>query len=168
MSDESGQELPPAGAGAEDRAPDRFGDYVRLYNNIDRILWTVPTVLLTITVVGLGIISQAADKATIRIAPLSHEQTLAAIFVLLAIIYGIGAYALYRIRTHHDVLGEKLMELEKPYKGYFHERQALRGQGWWWEDIRLFSAVFVLLSVLFLLVGAYNAFWPSAPGGPCL
>lgn len=122
----------------------RFDAYVSIYNNLDTLLWGVPALLVGGTIAGIGLFGGDLATGAARLDPLSHEATLGVAFAVIACMYGLGAFGMYRLRHHHTVMGRKLRDLEGA-DGYFGERE--KSLAWWKSAPHWFIIAFSALAV---------------------
>lgn len=136
----------------------RYGPYINLYNNLDKLQWQVPGFLIAVSAIVFGFTYNFNfnTKQEALIPPFTHYSTVGFIFVLGGILYILGVYTMKRIRMHHCILGEELEKLE--LSGYFHRRNEIRKKCWPPEDADVIMCVFTILSFVFIGIGFYNIF----------
>ena len=138
----------------------RFKSYADTYNNIDKILWQTPTLLLAITAVAFGLFKDVFFDPEKAVTPFTHQETIGIFSTVLAFMYVAGVYSIWRIRKHHTMMGKELEKLE-PVDGYFHKRRRITDR-WWWPptDTLIIGALFALLAVaLFIFSGKQFGLW---------
>lgn len=104
---------------------DRFDAYVELYNNLDRLLWGIPSFLAVAATVLIGFTGNLLSRQqTVDIPPVA----LSLVFILIGALFGIGAYSISRLRRHHTLAGNKLANMERD--GYFADRHVIAASSW--------------------------------------
>lgn len=139
---------------------DRFKSYVDTYNNLDKILWQMPALLLAITAVAFGLFKDVFLDPSKAIAPFTHVQTIGVFSIVLGFMYIAGVYSIWRLRKHHTMMGSEITKLE-PADGYFHKREKIASR-WWWppSDTSLIGALFLIFAVLlFAFAGRQFGWW---------
>ncbi len=126
----------------------RFKSYVDTYNNLDKILWQMPALLLAITAVAFGLFKDVFLDPTKAVEPLTHPQTIGVFSFVLGLMYVAGVYSIWRIRKHHTMMGLEILKLDLE-DGYFHKRAKVVSR-WWWppSDTLIFGALFAVLGLL--------------------
>ncbi len=137
----------------------RFKSYVDTYNNLDKILWQMPALLLTITAVAFGLFKDVFLDSSKAIEPLTHRQTIGVFSFVLGLMYVAGVYSIWRIRKHHTMMGAEILKLE-PDDGYFHRRAKVVAR-WWWppSDTLVFGTLFAVLGLLLFGFGGRQFGW---------
>ncbi|MFM5949749.1 MAG: hypothetical protein ACKOPM_11050 [Novosphingobium sp.] len=95
----------------------RFGGYISLYNNLDSLLWGVPSIFALGITVLLGFLSSKSSFNEIVSTP---PIATVSVLVLTGCILLLGAYLTVRIRHFHTVAGREIEAMDRP--GYFHHR----------------------------------------------
>lgn len=134
--------------------------YVDTYNNIDKILWQMPALLLAVTALAFGLLKDIFVNAQATIAPLSRQQTLGWFCIAVAFMYVIGVYSIWRLRRHHNMMGEEIKKLE-PRDGYFHKREKIAKKFWFPPSDTLTIGSFFTVAALWLLylAGRNFGYW---------
>jgi hypothetical protein len=133
----------------------RHQGYIALYCNLDTLGWNSQATLMAISLLGLGALGVTLEKS-LALGGLSRNDTVAAIFFLLGVMYANTVFAAWRMRAWHKRLEGELMALEP--SGYFHARQKDR-RGL--LSARLWSSLsFGFIAIACLAAGAYFWFRP--------
>lgn len=133
----------------------RYAPYVKIYNNLDKLLWQVPAFLVAVSALGFGLLGNFITKSETVIPPLtSHDVSVGLVFVLMGVLYLVGVFSMSRIRKHHTLMGNKLKNLE-PIDGYFHEREAIVEKEWYKSATLAIRVLFFILGLVSLGVGFY-------------
>ncbi|MCX5653487.1 MAG: hypothetical protein NTY65_02395 [Planctomycetota bacterium] len=145
----STQDLKVPGVDGKDSGP-RFGDYMALYNSLDKILWGIPAFVIMVTLTGLLAFGEKFSKPDSRLFTLSHEMSVTVICGMICVLYLVGAYCIYRLRKHHTRAGEHLQHLEsgdKVPEPYF-KRRLVTAKQWWWGAPSFVAGACVVFAVL--------------------
>lgn len=108
---------------------DRYAAYMTLYNNLDTILWQVPTYMLGLLVAGGALFGKELasiinTNVTFGAATLPGSVLFALLSTLVSLVFVVGVYTIHRLRYHHSLVGKQLFELEQGTKSsYFTIRQ---------------------------------------------
>lgn len=132
----------------------RYASYVELHCNLDTLLWNNQAVLHATTVLGVGSIGFVLEKE-VSFGSYDVNDTLASVFAIMGILYGLASFTLARMGRWHRTVEEELKKLE--VMGYFQERLRDRGRlnsAQWWTcaAYRVFSGASLLwaLALLFM------------------
>jgi len=105
------------GNSVKDDINPKFDSYVAIYNNLDNLLWRIPSLFIGGAAILIGFVANIVSKPN---ALLSHELW-SAMFLLIGTLFLLGTYSMSRIRIHHSRMGAELRALESG--GYFHTRE---------------------------------------------
>lgn len=125
----------------------RFSSYINVYNNLDNLLWRIPSIFIGGAAILIGFIANIVSQPD---ASLSHELW-AIIFFLIGTLFLLGSYSMSRIRIHHTRMGDELKALEPI--GYFHTRGQTVKKIWPPAAPFIFIGVFAVLGILLLALG---------------
>jgi len=128
----------------------RFDAYMSLYNNLDTLLWRIPTQLIGITVISIGLFGEKLAKPDCSFLFLTHIQSLGVASLIIGLLYALGAFSMWRIRYHHDICGNELKKMEP--SGYFHPRAQMIKRKWL-SAPHLFIRIFTLLAIILIFIG---------------
>lgn len=121
----------------------RFDAYVDLYNNLDRLLWGIPSLLAVAATVLIGFSgSLLGRQPPIDVPPI----VLALVFALVGTLFALGAYSIWRIRVHHTLAGNHLATMEAD--GYFVVRAKNIASAWPPSAPVLFLWAYAILATL--------------------
>ncbi len=161
MTDAEGMQQLPPGAEADNNrgttaefadAQTRFRSYVTLHSNLDNLIWRNVTSLLTITAIGGALMGTLLTRPDFQVVSFTHNQTVSAAFLLLAMLYGVSVFTLRRMRYHHVLAEQHLRRLEP--SGYFHDRE--KSVRRWWSSATTWNMiVFGFLSLICILAAAF-------------
>ncbi len=118
----------------------RYAGYIDVKCNLDSLLWRNHAALIAITALGAGALGVILETE-LTLGTISHERTIAAVFLLLSLFYLLTAHSSRRLKYWHSVAEAELRKLEPD--GYFHLRAP--------TDKGLWSASGLLINVYFLL-----------------
>lgn len=102
-----------------------FDAYVELYNNLDRLLWGIPSLLAVAATVLIGFSGNLLGRQPPPDVP---PVVFAMVCALIGSLFAIGAYSIWRIRRHHTLAGSELAKMERA--GYFVTRQRNTTSKW--------------------------------------
>lgn len=126
----------------------RYASYVSIYNNFDNIIWKMPTFLtggVTLLVgLAMGILGNKEGEAS----ALVWGTVLAAS----SLIMFLGAYGLWRLRIHQNMIGNELRKMESD--GYFRARERARASLFLPRAPAVYIVIFFLLSAGLALTSA--------------
>jgi len=146
--DDKPSDAPSAGVGPNIK----YEKYVDLYTNLDNLVWRNSSILLSVTVLALGIVGTFGLRPDIRIEPLSHSATVGMGFFLIGLFYGLATFTMYRMRWHHRQLERYLKKLE--VEGYFQFRVDAPKSGI--SDARLHICAYAALGLLAFTMAFYH------------
>jgi hypothetical protein len=130
---------PPATPDSETR----FDAYVDLYNNLDRLLWGIPSLLAVAATVLIGFSGNLLNRqAQVDVPPI----VLALVFALVGTLFALGAYSIWRLRVHHTLAGSYLAKMETD--GYFVVRAKNVASAWPPSAPALFLLAYTILASL--------------------
>lgn len=121
----------------------RYASYVSIYNNFDGIIWRMPAFLVAGITLIIGISVGIFSKEDARLP----AEVWGGVFFVSFLILFLGTYSLYRLRLHHNMMGEELERLEPD--GYFHRRANTIGSFPTPGAPILFIAIFLVAALLF-------------------
>lgn len=136
----------------------RYAPYVDVYNNLDNLLWQVPAFLAAISALGFGLLGNFISDPQTAMPPFTHNVTVGIFFLLWGFFYFLGAYAMWRIRIHHTLMGNELAKLESD--GYFKKRSSTVVKKLPPSAPHLFIFTFSILAFLIIILGIYNILHP--------
>jgi len=131
----------------------KYASYIAVYNNLDKLLWQVPAFLIGVSVLSFGLLGTFMNNPKIKISLLGYEITYGFAFLLLAILYALGVFSMWRIRSHHTLMGRELAKLEG--SGYFHERNRIVKKKYL-SAPHWFMWTFLALAILSFVIGIYD------------
>ena len=137
-----------------ERNDSRFDSYVKLYNNIDNLIWQIPAFLATVSAIGFAFLGNFFANPSAALMPLSHNESVGAILILWSLFYFVGVYSIWRIRVHHTIAGNELAKLESD--GYFKQREITIKKLWPLPAPYVFMLTFSALAIVLLAFGIYN------------
>lgn len=138
--------------GVEGDIDPKFNSYVAIYNNLDNLLWRVPSLFVGGAAILIGFVANIVSKPG---ASLSHALW-SAMFLLIGVLFLLGAYSMSRIRIHHSKMGSELRFLESV--GYFHTREETVEKFWPLGAPIIFIAVFSVLGLALIVLGLVAIF----------
>lgn len=134
------------------RAEDpRFDAYVFLYNNLDDLIWRIPSYLATGAAVLIGFAGTVLAKDKLPEFP---PVLIASLFFFVGLLFFLSAYSLTRIRMHHTLAGEELARMEPD--GYFHRRRTVVQRRWPPAAPVVFRWTYVALGLAFWFLAAIS------------
>jgi len=125
----------------------RFNSYINVYNNLDNLLWRIPSIFIGGAAILLGFVANIASNPD---ASLSHELW-ATMFFLVGTLFLLGTYSMSRIRIHHTRMGEELKALEPI--GYFRTRGETVQKSWPPSAPSIFMRAFAAVGLALLGLG---------------
>ena len=131
----------------------RFASYVSLYNNLDSLLWRLPSILAAGTAVLIGFVASILSKGTLPSIP---RIFVVGIFFFIGLLFLVSYYGMTRIRKHHTMAGEWLSRMEPD--GYFHQRLLTVSRKWPPSATLIIRLTFVTLSTLFWILALLAVF----------
>lgn len=102
-----------------------FDAYVELYNNLDRLLWGIPSLLAVAATVLIGFSGNLLSRDQPVVIP---PVVFAMVCTLIGTLFAIGSYSIWRLRRHHTLVGNELAKME--HHGYFVTRQQIVESKW--------------------------------------
>lgn len=137
-----------------ERNDSRFDSYIKLYNNLDNLIWQIPAFLASVSAIGFALLGNFFAKPSAALMPLSHNKSVGAILILWSLFYFVGVYSIWRIRVHHTIAGNELAKLESD--GYFKKREITVKKLWPLPAPYVFMLMFSALAIALLALGIYN------------
>jgi len=122
----------------------RFDAYVELYKNLDNLIWQIPGFLAAGAAILIGFAGSALSKSNQAPIP---PVLIVGLFFFVGLLFLLGAFSIARIREHHNIAGDWLVEMEP--NGYFHKRYETVRRGWPPTAPRVFQYVYYSLFGLF-------------------
>lgn len=132
-------------------SPSRFDTYVTIYNNLDNLLWRIPSLFVGGAAILIGFVANIASKPNTSLSP----ELWSVIFFLIGTLFLVGTYSMLRIRIHHSIMGNELRRLED--NGYFHTRAESVKRLWPGAPI-IFVVVFSALGLALVGLGLVAIF----------
>jgi len=139
-------------SGVEKDIDPRFNSYVAIYNNLDNLLWRIPSLFIGGAAILIGFVANIVSKPNASLSPALWS----AMFILIGALFLLGAYSMSRIRIHHSRMGVELRSLESV--GYFHTREETIKKLWTPGAPILFILVFSLLGLALIVLGLVAIF----------
>lgn len=136
----------------ESKLDGRFNSYASIYNNLDNLLWKIPSLFIGGAAILIGFVTNIVSKPN---TSLPHELW-AVMFLLIGTLFLLGAYSMSRIRNHHSRMGSELRRLE--VEGYFHTREESVKKYWPPGAPIVFMVIFSTLGLLLLVLGFIAVF----------
>jgi hypothetical protein len=130
----------------------RYSPYTSIYNNLDNLLWKIPSLFIGGAAILIGFVANIVSKPN---TSLSHELW-SIIFLLIGTLFLLGSYSMSRIRIHHSRMGNELGRLEED--GYFHTREETANRYWPLSAPIVFILVFSALGVALFFLGLISVF----------
>ena len=130
----------------------RFSPYASIYNNLDSLLWRIPSLFIGGAAILVGFVANIVSKPN---TSLPHELW-SIMFLLIGTFFLLGTYSMWRIRIHHSRMGSELKKLEK--EGYFHIREETIKGIWPPGAPVVFMLVFLVLGLALFVLGLVSAF----------
>ena len=122
---------------------DRFSSYMDLYNNLDKLLWSVPGYLGIGGAVVIGFFGSIISRET---APHISPGIFSGVLVFASLLFYLGYVSITRIREHHTAAGHYLAELEN-CDGYFAFRRKTVARFWPFSATTCFRITYAVLSI---------------------
>ncbi len=136
----------------ENELDGRFSSYTSIYNNLDNLLWKIPSLFIGGAAILIGFVANILSKPN---ASLPHELW-SIMFLLIGTLFLLGTYSMSRIRIHHSRMGSELRRLEE--EGYFHTREETVSKYWLPGAPIVFMAVFSILGLTLIVLGLISVF----------
>lgn len=130
---------------------ERFPAYVNIYNNLDNLIWRIPSYFVTVAAILMAFIGNFLSKPNATFSPV----LLATIFLFIGLLFLMGTYSMSRLRLHHTRMGNELKALEN--SGYFHRRGETVGKKWPPPAPVIFMYVFSTMGLFFMVLGIVAA-----------
>lgn len=121
----------------------RFKSYVDVYNNLDKLLWSVPAFFIAAASILLGLIGNTLAKSDSQLS----AEVWGSVFFFVGLLFFLGTYSMWRIRLHHTRMGDHIRVLEP--QGYFRLRAQTTKRWFPPSAPHLFMVVFGALSLVF-------------------
>lgn len=135
---------------------ERFGSYIDLYNNLDKLLWSVPNFLGLGGAVIIGFFGSILSREPTPDVP---PIVFSGIFLFSSLLFFLGYASMSRLREHHSAVGDYLAGMEKP--GYFTFRQKTVARRWPVSATLHFRVAYAFLSILLFMVAVAVLAFPS-------
>jgi hypothetical protein len=110
------------------------------YINLDRLIWSIPTIMISAIAIFIGMIANLFGKIVYQDKPVA---ILVFSFVFVSIVSFIGFYSIHRMSFHHRIAGEEVFRIYE-YNYFSRRNENLKRRPW-------ASAHFLMKTVLFLL-----------------
>lgn len=125
---------------------ERYGAYVELYISFDSTIWQMPPFLIGAVTLLLGLAVALFENSGGAPAIVWGFVLTGSSFILL-----LGAYSIWRVRFHQNLLGNELRKIEA--EGYFHERKRARERSRVPTTTTVYMYFFLICGCLLLLSG---------------
>lgn len=137
-----------------DKIDPRYDSYVQIYNNLDGLLWKVPSILLGGSAVIIALIGSIVSKHNLENWFMSMPIILwIGISFFSGIAFVIAGISTDRISSHRNNLGEHLREMED--NGFFHYRHKSNDSSSCVSFTRLCSIFYTLIGSALILVSIF-------------
>ena len=130
----------------------RFASYAAIYNNLDNLLWRIPSLFIAGAAILIGFMANIVSKPN---TSLPHELW-SIMFFLIGTLFLLGVYSMSRIRIHHSRMGSELRLLEDD--GYFHTREKTVQKYWPPGAPIVFMLVFSVIGLALCALGLVAIF----------
>lgn len=114
-----------ARSSASQKQDERFVAYVELYNNLDRLLWGIPSLLAVAATIVIGFAGSLLSRQEPADVP---PVVLSLVLLLVGSLFFLGSYSIWRLRLHHTLAGSFLSRMES--NGYFTVRAQIVASRW--------------------------------------
>lgn len=125
---------------------ERFPAYVNIYNNLDNLIWRIPSYFVTVAAILMAFMGNFLSKPDASFPP----GLIVILFSFIGLLFLLGTYSMSRLRLHHTRMGNELKLLES--EGYFHARGQTVNKKWPPPAPSIFMAVFSVLGIVFVLL----------------
>ena len=136
---------------------DRFDSYMSLYNNLDKLLWSVPGFLGIGGAVIIGFFGSILSREP---APDISPIVFSGVFLFASLLFFLGFSSMSRLREHHTAVGNHLGNMERG-PGYFTFRATTVARWWPISATLYFRVAYAFLSALLGVIAITVIAFPS-------
>lgn len=134
----------------------RYSSYIDLYNNLDKLLWTIPGFLAIGATVIVGFLGSIIAKES----PANIPPAIVSLVLLFSsVLFYLGYVSMTRLREHHNLVGGWLAKME--FDGYFAPRCVNVKRRWPMSAPTQFRIAYASLSVILLALAVLVILYPS-------
>lgn len=135
----------------------KFGSYIDLYNNLDKLLWTVPGFLAIGATLIIGFLSSIISRQSPSVVP---PILVFVVLLFSSILFYLGYVSMTRIREHHTLVGNSLALMEGS-SGYFSQRRSNVERRWPISAPTQFRIIYATLSIILFIIAILMLVFPE-------